>query len=299
MRRSRQQGVAVVTALLMTALAVSIVAGLFWQQQVQIRLVDNQRLRTQEEWLLRDLLDWAQAVLNEDDRQSNIDYEGEAWSRPLNATPTLAQGAGQAVLSGTLIDAQGRFNLNNLSDEGRVDPREATVFARLLATQQIGGQLALATAQAIAALQRSDTGDVGQARMHLWQVDDLLTIPGFNRDMLRRLRPLVVVLPDSTPTNVNTAPAEVIAALYNMSVPEAAALVADRQQSYYRDAADFSARPRNRNLPEPDGQITFSSHFFLANGNVRIGDAALQTQALIARENGQTRIVWQRAGESS
>ena len=42
--RYRQRGVAVVTALLLTTLAVTIVASLFWQQQVQVRSIENQRL---------------------------------------------------------------------------------------------------------------------------------------------------------------------------------------------------------------------------------------------------------------
>ncbi|HWT71976.1 MAG TPA: type II secretion system minor pseudopilin GspK [Oxalicibacterium sp.] len=296
MMRRRQCGVAVVTALLMTALAVSIVAGLFWQQQVQIRLVDNQRLRIQEEWQLRDMLDRAQQLLVDDDRVSSIDYEGEAWSRPLSAPPASSDAA-QAVLQGTLIDAQGRFNLTNLSDEGQIDAIETATFARLLRGQNIGAQLAQASAQAIAELQRSNAS--GRARMRLWQLDDLLAIPGFNSSMLRRLRGLVVVLPESTPINVNTAPAEVIAALYAIPLAEATALVAERRRAYFRDAADFSNRMQRRNLPEPSGQITFASHFFLVNGDVRIGRATLQTQALIQRDSGQARVLWRRDGEIS
>lgn len=298
MRRRQQRGVAVVTALLMMALAVSIVAGLFWQQQVQIRLVDNQRLRIQEEWLLRDMLDWAQRLLIEDDRQSIIDYEGEAWSRPLAAAPVTNDTA-QAVLNGAIVDAQGRFNLNNLSDDGQIDPVETATFARLLSGQNIGAQLAQATAQTIATLQRQNAADAANSRMRLWQLDDLLSIPGYSPDMLRRLRRLVVLLPESTPINVNTAPAEVIAALYGMPLANALALVEERRRAYFRDAADFSNRMRNRNLPEPGGQIAFGSHFFLVDSDVRIGQGSLQTQALIQRDSGQARILWRRDGDVS
>jgi general secretion pathway protein K len=297
MRHRDQHGVAVVTALLMTALAVSIVAGLFWQQQVQIRLVDNQRLRIQEEWLLRDMLDWARAVLVEDDRQSIIDYEGEAWSQPLSAMPTTADA--RAVMSSRVADAQGRFNLNNLSDEGQIDEIETATFARLLSGQNIGAQLAQLTAQTVANLQRRNAADAAHPQMRLWQLEDLLAIPGYNAAMLRRLRALVVVLPESTPINMNTAPAEVIAALYGIPLAEAAALVEERRRAYFRDAADFSNRTLSRNLPQPGGQITFGSHFFLVDSDVRIGQASLQTQALIQRDSGQARVLWRRDGELS
>ena len=49
-RPSRQRGVAVITALLLTALAITVVASLFWQQQVQVRSMENQRLRLQTQW---------------------------------------------------------------------------------------------------------------------------------------------------------------------------------------------------------------------------------------------------------
>jgi general secretion pathway protein K len=186
-----------------------------------------------------------------------------------------------------------------LSDEGRIDEIETATFARLLSGQNIGGQLAQLTAQTVANLQRRNAADVGNPQMHLWQLDDLLAIPGYNTDMLRRLRALVVVLPESTPINMNTAPAEVIAALYAIPLAEAAALVAERRRAYFRDAADFSNRMQNRKLPEPGGQITFGSHFFLIDSEVRIGQASLQTQALVQRDSGQARVLWRRDGEVS
>ena len=42
--RAEQRGVAVITALLLTTLAITIVASLFWQQQVQVRSIENQRM---------------------------------------------------------------------------------------------------------------------------------------------------------------------------------------------------------------------------------------------------------------
>jgi len=62
-RAPREAGVAVITALLLTTLAISIVASLFWQQQVQVRSMENQRLHLQTEWILRGALDWATLVL--------------------------------------------------------------------------------------------------------------------------------------------------------------------------------------------------------------------------------------------
>ncbi|WP_377702870.1 hypothetical protein [Pseudoduganella sp. UC29_71] len=65
-RLRRQAGVAVITALLLTTLAVTIVASLFWQQQVQVRSMENQRLHLQTKWILRGALDWARLILQQD-----------------------------------------------------------------------------------------------------------------------------------------------------------------------------------------------------------------------------------------
>lgn len=295
----RQQGVAVVTALLLTALAVTIVTGLFWQQQVQLRLVENQQTRLRQQWLMRDLMDWARLMLIEDDRTSTVDYESEAWTRPLAAQPQ-AVGADRrpAVLSGVISDAQSRFNIRNLSESGRVNLNEIAVFERLLTNLRLNGQLARAAADFLAALQRTDTGDIDTARMRLWQMDDLLLVSGFTPELVNQLREFVVVLPRATPINANTAPAQVIAALFPaMSTSDAASLIAERRRAYFRDASDFMQRLQVRNLPAPRVQIGFGSRFFLVRGKVVIADGELQNQSLIERNAGQTRVLWSREDE--
>ena len=73
-------------------------------------------------------------------------------------------------------------------------------------------------------------------------MDDLLAVPGITPAMVERLRPFVIVLPELTPVNVNTAPAEVLAAVVpNMSVSEANTLVVRRKRAAWRDIDDFSS----------------------------------------------------------
>src|SRR4051812_22943483 len=87
---ARQRGVAVVTALLLTTLAITIVASLFWQQQVQVRSIENQRLQLQKQWILRGALDFAVLILKEDGKHSAVnavDDLGEPWAVPMQDTP--------------------------------------------------------------------------------------------------------------------------------------------------------------------------------------------------------------------
>ena len=70
---ARQRGAAIVTALLVVTLAVVIVSGMLWRQQVEIRAVENQRLKAQAlagrppdvaARSLTEVLWWAQEELN-------------------------------------------------------------------------------------------------------------------------------------------------------------------------------------------------------------------------------------------
>ena len=120
--RHYQQGVAIITALLLTTLAVTIVASLFWRQQIQVRAIENQRLQLQKQLALRGALDWAQLMLRDDARQSATDDLSELWNAPLAGVQLDAfldrdieqANLGDATLSGNLSDAQARFNLRNL-----------------------------------------------------------------------------------------------------------------------------------------------------------------------------------------
>ncbi len=138
--RQRQRGVAVIIALLLTTLAITIVASLFWQQQVQVRSIENQRLQLQKQWILRGALDWAGLILREDAKYSSVDTLDEPWAVPLAETRLdqyLDNGqsdadAADATLSGSITDAQARYNLTNLCPDGTINPAEVAAFAQML-----------------------------------------------------------------------------------------------------------------------------------------------------------------------
>lgn len=163
MNRHHQKGVAVVTALLLTTLAITIVASLFWQQQVQVRSIENQRFQLQKKWVLRGALDWARLILREDLRTSRdkVDHLGEPWAVTLGETHLdqyVENGKGdtddsEASLSGQITDAQSRFNLNNLASGGVPNLNEIAVFSRLLANLRMEPSLAKNVASMIATTQ--------------------------------------------------------------------------------------------------------------------------------------------------
>jgi general secretion pathway protein K len=303
----RQRGVAVVTALLLTTLAITIVASLFWQQQVQVRSIENQRLQLQKQWILRGALDWARLILREDAKYSSIDALDEPWAVPLSETRLdqyvengrTDNDAADATLSGSIIDAQSRYNLMNLSVGGTVNRAEVAVFERLLSNLRLNPALALATAETMAAAQRRPETQVsagGTARpMPLVFVEDLLAVPGFNPEMLATLREFVIFLPRVTPVNANTASAEVLAArIDTLSVSDATLLVAARKTAAFRDIGDVSQRLSGRGGDLSGSNLAVATGYFLVNGKVRMSRAGLEVQALIERSGQNTKLIWVR-----
>jgi general secretion pathway protein K len=300
---NKQRGVAVITALLLTTLAITIVASLFWQQQVQVRTMENQRLHLQTKWILRGALDWARLVLRQDGMDSPTYTSLTAvWNTPLAETRLdqyiereRVQGEiFDATLSGRIIDATSRYNLTNLATGPLINADHLKIFKRILSNLQIDPALAGRTAEAVRDSapplppQAGSTAPVVQrskAPIALTQLDDLLMVPGFTVAIVDKLRDYVTVLPASAATvNVNTAPPEVIAALVeNFSVSQATALVARRKQAYYRQMSDFTGQLYGATLTLP-AAVDVKSEYFLVSSRVRLDRAALDAEALVYRE---------------
>lgn len=304
-RKRRSDGVAVVTALLLTTLAITIVASLFWQQQVQVRSIENQRLQLQKQWVLRGALDWARLILREDAKYSATDDLNEPWAVPLSDTrldryvesAALRGDAGSAVLSGAIQDAQARLNLAGLATQGRVNLAAVQAFERLLTSLRQDPGLARAAAQQMADGARAAiAGTAGEPRpIGFVQVDDLLSVRGCTPAVLNAIREHVVFLPAATPVNANTASAEVLAAQWPMlSLVDATALVNARRSAGFRDLADFAARLPGRPATVDPALFSVASSYFLITGRVTIRQATLRVQALVQRHGAVTHLLWMR-----
>jgi general secretion pathway protein K len=304
----RQRGVAVIMALLLTTLAITIVASLFWRQQVQVRSIENQRLQLQKQWILRGALDWAGLILREDAKYSSVDTLDEPWAVPLAETRLdqyvdngrVDADAADATLSGSISDAQARLNLTNLCPNGTINPDEVAAFEQLLNNEHLDPALAQATANMMAVAQKkpaagnaTDDNQSEPQPMNLTRVEDLLAVPGFTPEMLDKLKNFVIFLPRATPINVNTASAEVLAAgIEGLSPADAAALVASRDTASFRHIADFAERLPDNSISVSNLEASVTTNYFLVNGKVRMSRAELEMQALIERNGANTKLIW-------
>ena len=126
-RAGRQRGAAMLLAMLIVALVSSLAATMVWLQWRAMQVEVSERARSQAGWILLGALDWARLILREDGRTQGADHLGEPWAVPLAearlstflaADKNNTDDAPEAFLSGQIADAQARFNLTNLVDQG-------------------------------------------------------------------------------------------------------------------------------------------------------------------------------------
>jgi general secretion pathway protein K len=313
-KRAAQKGAAVLMALFIATLATLIVTGLFWNQFIVLRTIENQQLTQQSQLLLSGALDWARAILREDLQRTSYDALTEPWAQPLAQTRLDQLGetstlAARATIEGNIEDEQARMNLRNLIG---TDGKE--VKTELDALRRLCGLLALpsATADLIGvAMQEahvtpgssaggvSADGTITLRPLPLVLPQDLYGVRGLDAQAAAKLVPYVAIL-DGGPTkvNVNTAPAEVIAARVGITLLEARALVAERDRlGRFRDVGDFILRlPGQGQRADLDKtQIDTASSYFLIRGKVKLDRVTSSMEALVKRfPDKSVKVLWQR-----
>ncbi|SEN82427.1 type II secretion system protein K (GspK) [Duganella sp. CF517] len=301
-RRRRQAGIAMVTALLIATLAVSAVASLFWQQQVQVRMMENQRLQARARWVLRAGLDWCRQTLREDAERSpalttldggwntgpaRIRLDGGAdGPRDPETGADAAPAPSDAGIASRIVDAQARYNLANLADASTINPAEIRLYERLLTGLKLDPALAMRAALAVAAGQPgAEPGTSVRRRVALGRLDELAEVPGYTPQVLAALDAFVVLLPAPADLNLDTAPPELLAAATRLSPAQARALARRRGQAHFRSMAEFSAA-----LPDSsvlDGvRVGLRSDYFLVESRIRVEHAETQAVSLLYRPRG-------------
>lgn len=287
-----QSGAVLLLALLAVALIVSMLGSVLWRQSDLIRVESAERERQQAQWLLLGAMDWARLILREDARNGNADHLSEPWAVPLQdsrlssflATQPMPDGAlpapeQEVLLSGGIQDAQGRFNLNNLINGPQIDPVAKAQLTRLLGVLGLPTNRAQALSEQMAR-SRSPNGTWLPAR----QLDDLLAW-GWDRAQIERLQPHVVILPERTRINVNTASPEVLSATVDgLSLASAERLVLNRLRTPWTQESQAQAAFGDKFDVNLHG---VSSQYFLLSGRLRLGRTDLSQMALVKRD-GQT-----------
>lgn len=292
--RARNRGAALITALLLAALAAVMTAGMLWREWGAIQREQAARESEQARWILRGAVDWARLILNEAARHSRVVALDQPWAVPLaesDLSRFLAAGRndtlGRTWMEGRIEDAQSRFNLTDLALFGKPSPGAVLALQRLCSSVGVNPSLAQALAEAVAAAQAP-----GSKLLPIRELQDVARISPAMAEALPRLAPYVTVLPRATAVNANTASPRVLEAVLDVASDQAARLVARRKQRHFDTLQDIQTFLGESAPPRIDSSLVGTgSDFFEAIARVRIGDFEYAERALIQRVGAFSQVL--------
>ena len=297
------RGAAIVMAMLLAALAATIAVTLLWQQQRWINEHAHRRDQVQAQALAMAGVQWARQIVNDNAGGGTV-HLGQPWALKLPALP-IENGS----IAGYIVDAQSRINVNNLAGVPPA-PATRTALQRLLGALSLPPSLLNAITDWVDADDRvsepggaEDTWYLSQVRPGLTanapvrRASELLAVRGADPASFARLLPFVTAIDAPAPVNVNTAPAEVMAAVVGgLDAAGTAALVASRAQTPFATVADFRARLPRPDLVVDESLLAVNSDWFEVSIDARQGDTVARARALLKRApaaNAWPTVVWQ------
>lgn len=311
----RQRGIAIVTVLLVVALAATLAASVVWRERVAVRDVENQRLAVETMWVERAAIQWARAALRQQSTTSNIAYVGQPWSAPVKDAQiadflphdsiAVNGDLANAYISGEVDDAQAKFNLMDLvsrpgpSAPWRTDSNGLLAYRQLLSTLSLSPALAQATADYMLRSLSDSRGSTNWP-MQLVSIEDLVRVPGYDAQAVHALSSLVTILPDYALVNANTAPEPVLeAAIPTLSAGQAHALVERRNTAYFNSTTDIALilSPQLANTDLPTGAIVaVNSGYFIVHCRIHSAKINTRIDTLIGRygigDYTWTSVIW-------
>ena len=297
-----QCGVALITVLLIVAMATTIAAFMAQQQGFWQREFVNSRDRAQARRIAQAGVDWARAVLADDAVNNQYDHPREMWAMKLPPIPIEG-----GEVQGLIVDQQGMFNLNNLAQNGVVNPADLVRLQRLLSTLGLPPELANALADWMDAdnLPMATGGaedgyylnlpkPYRAANRPLAELSELLWVQGYDAQSIRRLSGFVTVLPERTQINVNFASAEVLSAVIaGLTLQDARQIVAGRKDQPFKTVAEFMQKLPAGMEQNVSAELSVNSRYFLVEGHAMQGQAEFSAQALLVRQNVWPTVVRQ------
>ncbi len=292
----RQQGVALIIALLVVALAVVLIASLLDRGELAVARVRNELREAQAQAYGQGLEAYAARVLAQAAMSGNEpDSNNSPWAVPL--PPTRVPG-GSIVAS--MRDRNGCFNINNLLDDGGTpSPIWLPKFRRLLRALKLDDALADVIVNWMRAGNAPDDQYYLQqevpyrpAKRGLVHVSELRLVRGIAPDVYARLAAEVCALPRGSVINVNTASPAVLMTLSSIIDEQAAKTLAQDGRANYSSIDDIRTQLPGQ-LIECGGTgvpVTLCydvrSSYFLARGDVTLDDLSFTYFSLIERRYG-------------
>lgn len=297
MNAVRQRGAALIIALVIVAMATILAATLVWEGHLDRRRTANQLYGAEALANALSVEDFVRDVLAQDDRET--DHLLEPWARQGDVFPIEG-----GSLSGSVIDLQGRFNINNLfnREANKVDDEQKEKYLALIQALGLDVTLVDATVDwldpdieptsfngAEDDVYLRNTPAYRTANGPIGSVTELRLLANMTPEQYAVLEPYVTALPPlagkgATRVNINTAPPELLVAFGNdLSAEDAARIVEIRNQDGFTSIGDAESVIGEGKLPEDI--FTVQSDWFRLQVLAVIGSSRVTMYSVLHRDS--------------
>ncbi len=310
-----QKGVALITALLIVALATIISVNIATRLQLDVRRTSNMLSSEQAVQYVSAAENLLSIALYEDRKDNDTDYYGdkdehsdkESWA-DLYEFPFE-----NALIRSQATDLQACFNLNSLITKGTVDTIAQDRFKRLVANASSKARLNLNSDLSQAIIDWIDT-DNGQAQTTvpdgaedgyymnlatpyrtantpLQSVSELRLIKGFeNNKIYEAIAPFVCAFGVPASINVNTASEEVLNSLAENV--DGAGIIERRTDDPFADINEFLGyKDLKKTIKDTQG-LSVSTEYFLLKTEIQLGQSRTLMYSILYRDDeGNTRVI--------
>lgn len=294
------KGVALITVMLILALATILAVSMSSQQQLSIHRSANIFNFEQAYQYVLGAESWAKQLLKRDLEDNKTDSFADDWATVL---PPLPIEGGQ--MSGRIEDLQARFNLNNLVQNGKANKLYVKRFKRLLRNLELNEDISaviidwIDSNEKVEFLGAEDNNYLNAspayrtANQAMVDVSELLLMSGIDFKSYQKLQPFVCVLKLELPINVNTASAEVLSSIVDgMSLEDASSITKERDKEAYKKIEDFLEHPLLKQKNIKSEGLSVSSQYFQLNSTAQIERITAEyTSVLQRRSDGQVTIL--------
>lgn len=307
----KQKGIALITILVMVALATILAATIAQRQKFTAENTAYLMRQNQSLWYAQSAETFFSELLVEDaENAGDVDYLQENWAKPMPAFPFE-----DGYVTGQLYDESGKFNLNSLVDDsGQVNVAAKEWFEQLLTNAGLNAQLS----EAVIDWQDADNETLGPmgaedsyyrglrnaylpANSKFHAVEELKMVRGFEGEKYLLIAPYVsAITVTDAKVNINTAPAIVLASLAeSLDVKTVEAVLEQRHQNmeHFSNVDElWSLEPfsqaKNENQTALNALLGVKSSYFQAKIEIMLSERKRQFQTYLLREDKKVHVLY-------
>lgn len=294
----KQTGIALISAMLIVALATAITVSLSFDQSLIVKKSGHLQIRAQSHQFIFGLEDWVQTILIKDAKESNTDDLSEDWAFKIPPLPVE-----RGYLLGFIEDEQAKFNLNSLL----TSPDMLRRFRLLCDQLEIEKEFVFSLLDWIDAdvdIRYPEGAEddyyssldlpYKTANRLMSDVTELLLVKGVKQEYFNKLLPFITVLPEATDLNINTLSKEVFLSLdKTLDDKNFEEYIKARDDKPFKKVSDMMSQLK---INISDKGLSVTTEYFLMNGEIVQDESTLNFHSLMKRKDKKVSVLYRRLG---